>query len=148
MTEAASGSMPDSSSPNTTARPMVASPAPIDRSESRSVGRGPSGGFAPAPPGRIGTPQERQTWAQDGFVRPQLKQSTLSPVIGWQPSMRTLARGVPPAPAALRGGTSLAFSERPTARYVEASVGKILIGVVIGVVLVIWLLVSCAQALF
>lgn len=33
-------------------------------------------------------------------------------------------------------------------RYVEAPVGRILIGVVIGIVLMIWLLVSCAQAIF
>jgi hypothetical protein len=31
---------------------------------------------------------------------------------------------------------------------VEAPVGKILLGVIIGVVLVIWLLVSCVQFIF
>jgi hypothetical protein len=31
---------------------------------------------------------------------------------------------------------------------VEALVGKILLGVIIGAILVIWLLVSCVQAIF
>ena len=55
-------------------------------------GAGSDGGLEPAPPGRIGTPQDRQICAQEGFARPQLKHSTLSPVIGTQPSMRALCR--------------------------------------------------------
>ena len=71
------------------------------------MGSGPDGGVEPAPPGRIGTPQDRQTWAQEGFARPQLKHSTLSPVMGMQPSMR--------APAESRAlGTALATSQRAT----------------------------------
>ncbi|HEY7525352.1 MAG TPA: hypothetical protein VIA82_00745 [Candidatus Limnocylindria bacterium] len=38
--------------------------------------------------------------------------------------------------------------ERATARYVEGRVGKILLGVIIGVVLVIWLLAACVSNLF
>jgi hypothetical protein len=38
--------------------------------------------------------------------------------------------------------------ERATARYPEHRVGKILLGVIIGVVLVIWLLASCVSYLF
>jgi hypothetical protein len=39
------------------------------------------------------------------------------------------------------------LSEQPTADW-RAPVGKILIGVIIGIVLVIWLLVACVNALF
>ena len=71
------------------------------------MGSGPDGGLEPAPPGRIGTPQDRQICAQEGFARPQLKHSTLSPVIGTQPSMRALAGS-----RAL--GTALASTRRAT----------------------------------
>ena len=91
ITAGASGSIPDRISPKTIATPIVASAAPIEKRESRSVGSGPDGGLEPAPPGRIGTPQDRQICAQEGFARPQLKHSTLSPVIGRQPSMRASA---------------------------------------------------------
>src|SRR4029079_11043880 len=87
ITAGASGSIPDRIRPKTIATPIVASAAPIENRESRSVGSRPAGGWEPAPPGRIGTPQERQTCAHDGFARPQLKHSTLSPVMGAQPSM-------------------------------------------------------------
>jgi hypothetical protein len=36
----------------------------------------------------------------------------------------------------------------PDSRTTEAKVGRILIGVIIGVVLVVWLLASCVGALF
>jgi hypothetical protein len=86
MTDVASGSIPDSISPRPMASSIVARPPAMESSESRSVGKGPDGGRAPAPPGRIGTPQDRQTWAHEGFERPQLKHSTLSPVMATQPS--------------------------------------------------------------
>jgi hypothetical protein len=38
-------------------------------------------------------------------------------------------------------------SEQPTADW-RALVGKILIGVIIGIILVIWLLAACVNALF
>jgi hypothetical protein len=38
-------------------------------------------------------------------------------------------------------------SKQPSADW-RALVGKILLGVIIGVILVIWLLVACVQALF
>jgi hypothetical protein len=38
--------------------------------------------------------------------------------------------------------------ERAIAPYLECRVGKILLGVVIGVVLVIWLLAACVSNLF
>jgi hypothetical protein len=38
-------------------------------------------------------------------------------------------------------------SEQPSADW-RAVMGKILLGVVIGIILVMWLLVSCMQALF
>ncbi len=107
ITAGASGSIPDRTSPKTMARPIVASAAPIETRESRSVGTRPDGGGEPAPPGRIGTPQDRQTCAQEGFARPQLKHSTLSPVMGAQPSMRAPAE----SPAL---GTALASSGRAT----------------------------------
>ena len=71
------------------------------------MGSGPDGGGKPAPPGRIGTPHDRQTWAQEGFARPQLKHSTLSPVMGVQPSMRASAKDP-------ERGTALATSQRAT----------------------------------
>jgi hypothetical protein len=54
-----------------------------EMSESRSVGKRPLGAVCETP-GRSGTPQFRQTCAHAGFACPQLKHSTVSPVIaGW-----------------------------------------------------------------
>jgi hypothetical protein len=47
---------------------------------------------------------------------------------------------------ASRHGPCIHPSEQPHAR--EARVGKILLGVIIGVVLVIWLLASCVSNIF
>src|ERR671925_1941777 len=60
---------------------IVAMTAPIEISEPGSVGTLPSGTVL-AKPCRNGTPHDRQTCAHSGFGRPQLKQSTVSPVIG------------------------------------------------------------------
>ena len=113
---------------------MAPSAAAMEVSESRSVGIGPDGGAAPAPPGRIGTPHERQTCAQEGFERPQLKQSTVSPVIAAEPSMQ-----------ARRHGPCIHPSDN---NHAGGGVGKVLLGVLIGVILVIWLLAACVSNLF
>jgi hypothetical protein len=110
----------------------------METSDSRSVGIGPLLRAARETPVLIGTPQDRHTCAQVGLVRPQLKHSTVSPVIARQPS--TGRRRHRPC-IDLRRATA-------SSSYREASVGKILIGVIIGVVLVIWLLVSCVSAIF
>jgi hypothetical protein len=44
VTGGASGSIPDRTRPKTIATPIVASAAPIETRESRSVGSGPAGG--------------------------------------------------------------------------------------------------------
>lgn len=66
-----------------------------------------------------------------------------------EPSTRTIVSGDLADAPAHPSGMALAFgaTERQR-RYAEAPVGRILIGVVIGIVLMIWLLVSCAQAIF
>ena len=43
--------------------------------------------------GWMANPQERQTWAHEGFSWPQLKHSTVSPVIGPEPSTQMAAGG-------------------------------------------------------
>ena len=43
--------------------------------------------------GWMANPQERQTWAHEGFSWPQLKHSTVSPVIGPEPSTQVAAGG-------------------------------------------------------
>ena len=45
------------------------------------------------------------------------------------------------------GGTAFAYRLGNTA-IIEGPMGRILIGVVIGVILIIWLLVSCVGAIF
>ena len=55
--------------------------APIEISESRSVGNRPVGTIR-ASPCRRATPHDRHTCAHSGLARPQLKQSTVSSVIG------------------------------------------------------------------
>src|SRR5919106_2915263 len=99
--------------PSRMAPMIVAITEPIEISDAGSVGTRPSGTEA-ATPCRNGTPHDRQTCAHSGFARPQLKHSTVSPVIG---SWRLLGgdvrgRGAPEsAPRA-----SLACDEPPAVR--------------------------------
>jgi hypothetical protein len=53
---------------------------PMEMSESWSVGIAAAGPLRAAT-ALMGTPHDRQTCAHDGFARPQLKHSTVSPVM-------------------------------------------------------------------
>jgi hypothetical protein len=89
----AGGMSPDRTAPTTIAATIAPSVAAMDVSDARSVGNIPS---APARRGAsvvIGAPQLRQTCAQDGLAWPQLKHSTVSPLIGREPSTQAAAGG-------------------------------------------------------
>ncbi len=72
---------------------MAPSVAPIEMSDAWSVGRIPRGPVEGRPPGRSANPHWRQTCAHEGLAWPQLKHSTVSPLIGPEPSTQVAAGG-------------------------------------------------------
>lgn len=74
------GLMLESRKPRRTATRTAAIAAPMLMSEAWSVGKGPVGAEA-LRAATSGTPHDRHTCAQPGLGRPQLKHSTVSPVI-------------------------------------------------------------------
>lgn len=88
----AGGMMPAKTSPTTIASTIDPAATPIDRSDAWSVGKMPPD-RPPVAARTIGAPHERQTCAHAGLGLPQLKHSTVSPLIGREPSMRMAAGG-------------------------------------------------------
>jgi hypothetical protein len=89
----AGGMRPDRINPSTMAATIAPRAPPIEVREAWSVGKRPPGPVETGATGWMAYPHERQTWAQDGFSWPQLKHSTVSPVIGPEPSTHVAAGG-------------------------------------------------------